>query len=110
QGADPGVLGGGTLVAVNPKATPAEQAAAVKWIDFYYMAKLADETEARATAELSASLDQPVGAPELPVFDKALYDQRNEWIAEFVNVPIEQFAPYMDNIFGQPLIAEPRVA
>jgi ABC-type sugar transport system, periplasmic component len=110
EGSDPGVLGGGTLVAVNPKASEAEQAAAVKWIDFYYMAKLADETEARATAELSASLDQPVGAPELPVFDKALYDQRNEWIAEYVNVPIEQFAPYMDNIFSQPLIAEPRVA
>ena len=33
----PALLGGGTLAAVNVKATDAEQDAAVKWIDFYYM-------------------------------------------------------------------------
>ncbi|NLP83276.1 extracellular solute-binding protein [Microbacterium sp. CFH 90308] len=110
QGEDPGLLGGGTLAAVSPKATEAEQAAAVKWIDFYYLAKLADEETVIETAELAASLDQPVGAPELPIFDQEQYQQYQEWIAPFVNVPIEQMAPYTDAIFEQPLIAEPRVA
>ncbi len=110
QGADPGLLGGGTLAAVSPKASPAEQAAAVEWIDFYYMAKLADEATAVETAQLAASLDQPVGAPELPVFDAAQFAQYQSWIAPYVNVPVEQMAPYTDRIFDQPLIAEPRTA
>ncbi|WP_127820373.1 ABC transporter substrate-binding protein [Microbacterium sp. CPCC 204701] len=110
QGADPGLLGGGTLAAVNPKASEAEQAAAVKWIDFYYLAKLTDEDTVVETAELAASLDQPVGAPELPIFDQEQYQQYQSWIEPFVNVPVEQMAPYTEAIFDQPLIAEPRVA
>lgn len=110
QGADPGLLGGGTLAAVSPNASAAEQEASVKWIDFYYMAKLADEDTAVETAELAASLDQPVGAPELPVFGEEQFATYQGWIEPFVNVPIEQMAPYTDNIFDQPLIAEPRVA
>ena len=35
-----GVLGGGTLVAVRPDANAAAKAAAVKWIDFFYVRKL----------------------------------------------------------------------
>lgn len=110
QGADPGILGGGTLAAVNPKASAAEQAAAVKWIDFYYLAKFTDETTAVTTAELAAALDQPVGAPELPLFDDDLFAQYQSWIAPFVNVPVDQMAPYLDNSGSQPLIGEPRVA
>ncbi|NYE19693.1 ABC transporter substrate-binding protein [Microbacterium immunditiarum] len=110
EGADPGLLGGGTLVAVNPKASEAEQAAAVKWIDFYYLAKLTEEDTVVETAELAASLDQPVGAPELPIFNQEQFDQYRSWIDPFVNVPVDQMAPYTDAIFDQPLIAEPRVA
>ena len=32
-----GVLGGGTLAAVKPTASPAQIAAAMKWINFFYM-------------------------------------------------------------------------
>ncbi len=110
RGANPGLLGGGTLAAVSPTAGEAAQAAAVKWIDFYYMAKLADEGTAVETAQLAASLDQPVGAPELPVFDAEQFEQYQSWIAPYVNVPVEQMAPYTDRIFDQPLIAEPRTA
>ncbi len=38
-----GVLAGGDIAAVNVKSSPEEQAAAVRWIDFYYMQKLLDE-------------------------------------------------------------------
>jgi multiple sugar transport system substrate-binding protein len=41
-----GVLGGGTLAAVNVKASQAQIAAAVKWIDFYYEQPLINKTQA----------------------------------------------------------------
>lgn len=107
EGADAGVLGGGTLAAVNAKATEAEQAAAVKWIDFYYMQKLFDEEAAVLDAQTSAAADQPVGAPQLPVFDQATYAEQQSWIAEYVNVPLEQMTGYTDHVFEQPLLAEP---
>ncbi|WP_282837889.1 extracellular solute-binding protein [Microbacterium flavum] len=110
EGSDGGVLGGGTLAAVSPKASPAEQSAAVDWIDFYYMSKIADETDAVETAKLAASLDQPVGAPELPVFDQEQFTQYQSWISPYVNVPTKQMAPYTDQIFDQPLVPEPRTA
>lgn len=110
EGQDAAALGGGTLAAVDAKASPAEQAAAVRWIDFYYMGKLITPEGAVADAEASAAQGQPVGAPILPVFDKETYDESQEWIADLVNVPLEQFAPYSDRIYDQPLAAEPPVA
>lgn len=105
-----GVLGGGTLAAVSPNAEPDEQAAAVEWIDFYYMEKLTVQEAAAADAQIKADTGQPVGAPELPVFDKATYDEVQTWIAEYVNVPVEQMAPYTGQVFDQPLLNEPTVA
>ncbi|THV26505.1 ABC transporter substrate-binding protein [Glycomyces paridis] len=105
-----GVLGGGTLAVVSPNAETDEQAAAVKWIDFYYMEKLTVQEAAVADAEVKAETDQPVGAPELPVFDKATYDEVQTWIAEYVNVPVEQMAPYTGQVFDQPLLNEPVTA
>lgn len=107
EGDDAAVLGGGTLAAVSAKATPAEQAAAVRWIDFYYLGKLTTQEGAVSDAEALAAQDQPVGDPELPVFDKATYDRTQEWIADLINVPLEQFAPYTGAIYDQPLAAEP---
>ena len=46
-----GVLGGGTLAAVNVVTTEAERDAAVAWIDFYYIQKLLTEEGAVADAE-----------------------------------------------------------
>lgn len=107
EGDDAGVLGGGTLAAVSAKASPEEQAAAVKWIDFYYMQKLTDKDSAVLDAQTTADQGQPVGAPQLPVFDKATYDESQTWIADLVNVPLDQMTPYTDGIFDQPLLPEP---
>ncbi|WP_026925425.1 ABC transporter substrate-binding protein [Glycomyces arizonensis] len=107
EGADAGVLGGGTLAAVSPNAESAEQAAAVDWIDFYYMEKLTVEEAAVADAKTLADSGQPVGAPQLPVFDKATYDESLTWVADYVNVPLDQMTPYTDQIFDQPLLTEP---
>ncbi len=105
--ADAGILGGGTLVAVNPKATEAERAAAVKWIDFYYIAKLLDEDAAVLDAKTLSEAGQPVGVPSLPIFDKATFDQSLEWIESYVNVPLDQMASFREGVFEQPLVPEP---
>ncbi|WP_029290462.1 ABC transporter substrate-binding protein [Cellulomonas sp. HZM] len=107
EGTDAGVLGGGTLAAVSAKVDDATKAAAVKWIDFYYMQKLFDEDQAKTDAKTTAAEGQPVGAPQLPMFDKATYDEQQSWIKEYVNLPLDQMTGYTDHVFDQPLLPEP---
>jgi ABC-type glycerol-3-phosphate transport system substrate-binding protein len=106
-GADAGLLGGGTLAAVNVKATPQQQAAAAKWIDFYYMAKLTRQDAAVRDAQTLADSDQPVGVPKLPIFDRATLARYDGWIQPYVNVPLEQMSSFTDGIFDQRLAGEP---
>ena len=110
QGDGAGVLGGGTLAGVSAKATKPQQAAAVKWIDFYYMQKLTTEAGAVLDAKTLVAAKQPVGSPLLPVFDKATYDQVQTWIKDYIDVPLDQMTNYTTNEFSQPLIPEPPVA
>jgi ABC-type glycerol-3-phosphate transport system substrate-binding protein len=102
-----GVLAGGDIAAVNVKASPEEQAAAVRWIDFYYMQKLLDQEAAVRDAETLAADGQPVGVPQMPIFDQATLEQSQEWIADLINVPVEQMTGFTEGIFGQPLVPEP---
>jgi len=107
EGADSGVLGGGTLAAVNVVTDEAERDAAVKWIDYYYMQKLLTEEGAVADAKALTANNQPVGVPALPIFDKATYDQSQEWIKDYITVPVDQMTPFTSKIFEQPLVNEP---
>jgi ABC-type glycerol-3-phosphate transport system substrate-binding protein len=107
EGDDAGVLGGGTLVGVRPDASPIERAAAVKWIDFFYLSKLTDQDQAVADAEALVATDGPLGTPVLPVFDEEQLAEQDSWIADFVNVPLDQMTGFKDNILDQPLVAEP---
>jgi ABC-type glycerol-3-phosphate transport system substrate-binding protein len=102
-----GVLGGGTLVAVNVSTTEDQRDAAVDWIDFYYMNKLNTQDGAVADAKALTANKQPVGVPALPIFDKATYDQSQVWIKDYINVPVAQATPFTSHIFSQPLINEP---
>jgi ABC-type glycerol-3-phosphate transport system substrate-binding protein len=104
---DAGVLGGGTLATVSAKANDAVKAAAVRWIDFYYLKKLTDKEAAVLDAKTTAASKQPVGAPQLPVFDRATYDESLQWVASYVNVPQAQLKPYTDKMFDQQLVTEP---
>ena len=99
-----GVLGGGTLAAVNVNTTEAERDAAVQWIDWYYMNKLRSEEGAVTDAEALVANNQPVGVPALPIFDKATYDQQQAWIADYINVPSDQMTGFTSAIFDQPLV------
>lgn len=108
SGANSGTLGGGTYAAVDPKATDAEKDAAVKWIDFWYLSKLVDQTQAVADAKILAEQSPPqaVGTPTLPIFSKDQYTTSLGWIKDYVNVPLDHMTGYTDVMFTQPVIPE----
>ena len=105
-----GVLGGGTLAAVRPDASASQRAAAVKWMDFFYVRPLVSKPQAIRNARTLVANKQPVGVPALPIFNKAQYDLANSWIKPYVNVPQAQMRPFTNRIFGQKLVPEPAVA
>jgi ABC-type glycerol-3-phosphate transport system substrate-binding protein len=105
-----GVLGGGTLAAVSPKSTPAQIAAAMKWINFYYMQPLINRKQAIRNAKTLIKDKQPVGVPELPVFNAKIYAQDQKWIKPYINVPESQFVPFNNGIFSENVIPEPESA
>jgi ABC-type glycerol-3-phosphate transport system substrate-binding protein len=104
---DAGVLGGGTLAAVNVVTDEGERDAAVDWIDFYYMQKLLTQEGAVADAQALKANNQPVGVPALPIFDKATYDESQQWIKDYINVPTAQMTPFTSKIFDQQIVTEP---
>ena len=105
-----GVLGGGTLAAVKPTASPAQIAAAMKWITFYYMEPLVNKQAAILNAQTLVASKQPVGVPELPIFNEKQYQTSQSWIAPFINVPQQQLAPFNKGIFKEKVIPEPEAS
>ena len=101
------MLGGGSVAAIRADASDAEKEAGVKWIDFFYMEKLTDEAAAVADAEALAASDAPIGTPALPIFGAEQLEKSDAWVADFVNVPLEQMMPFKSRILEQPLVPEP---
>ncbi|WP_166845922.1 ABC transporter substrate-binding protein [Isoptericola sp. BMS4] len=104
---DAATLTGGTLAGVPASVDDTVKDAAIEWIDFYYLNKLVDEDRAVADAETLVANDQPVGTPVLPMFSKEQYELNQEWIADYVNVPLDQMAAFTDAMFDLPLAGEP---
>jgi multiple sugar transport system substrate-binding protein len=102
-----GTLSGGSVEVVNPKATEEEKVAALKWIKFFYLSKYDDKDTAVATAKAAAADKQPVGVPGLPVLSAEKQASYNDWIKPYVNVPVENFAPYVKVATDQTIIPEP---
>ncbi|MFP3466470.1 extracellular solute-binding protein [Leifsonia sp. SIMBA_070] len=107
SGGEHGTLSGGSVQVVSPKATEQEKVAALKWIEFYYLNKYRDEDTAVATAKASAADKQPVGLPGLPVLSAGQQAKYDAWIKPYVNVPIDNFAPYVKVAADQKIIPEP---
>jgi ABC-type glycerol-3-phosphate transport system substrate-binding protein len=105
-----GVLGGGTLAAVSPKTTPAQVAAAVKWIDYYYIQRYVNQQQAIRYSKTQAASKQPVGTPEVPIFNQTQENLYNSWIKPYINVPLSQMAPFTTAIFHEKIIPEPEAA
>jgi len=102
-----GVLGGGSIAVVRPDTKGAKLDAALKWIDFFYMEKLIKKPAALRDAKILVANKQPVGVPAFPIFNKKQYDVANSWIKPYINVPINQMAPFLKGIFKQNLYPEP---
>ncbi len=109
EGDDPGTLGGGDIAVISPTVDDATKAAAVTWIDWYYMQKLMDKDAAVLDAKTLNESGQAVGTPLLPVLSRELYDESQVWIADYINVPVEQMAPFSDRIWDQTPVGEPKV-
>jgi ABC-type glycerol-3-phosphate transport system substrate-binding protein len=110
EGTDAGVLGGGTLAAVNVNDTDAQKAAAVKWISYYYLGRYMDQDSAVANAKLTIANNQPVGVPELPIFSADDLKQYESWIQPYVNVPLDHMTGFTSQIGSATLVNEPPVA
>lgn len=102
-----GILSGGNVDVVNVKDTPEQIDAAVKWMDFYRTEPTVDKSAAVANAKALAAGKQAVGAPTLPVFDKSVWEQNQQWIKPYVNVPAENVKPFTDGIWEQKIVPEP---
>lgn len=102
------VLGGGDIAVISPAIDDTTKAAAVKWIDWYYMQKLLNEDAAKQDAQTLAASGQAVGTPVLPVLDQETYEQGREWIADYINVPLDQMSGFFDGIFEQTPVGEPK--
>ncbi len=85
-----GALTGGTMAAVTKGSTDAQKDAAVKWIDWWYLSKLQDKDQAIADAKTRSGANPPqaVGTPVLPIFSEKLYKENQEWIKDYINVPL----------------------
>jgi ABC-type glycerol-3-phosphate transport system substrate-binding protein len=108
DGEDPGTLGGGDIAVISPSVDAATKAASVKWIDWYYMQKLLNKDAAITDAKALVASDQAVGTPVLPVLDQATYEESREWIADYINVPLDQMQGFFDGIFDQTPVGEPK--
>ncbi|MBN9607456.1 MAG: extracellular solute-binding protein [Actinomycetales bacterium] len=108
DGADAGVLGGGDIAVVSPTVDDATKDAATTWIDWYYMQKLLNQDAAVQDAKTLADSGQAVGTPVLPVLDQATYEKSREWIADYINVPLDQMQGFFDGIFDQTPVGEPK--
>lgn len=102
-----GTLSGGSVQIVRPDATDEKKAAAVKWIKFFYLERFFDEDVAVADAKASNEAGSVTGLPGLAVVNTDAYDQYFEWIADYINVPSDNFTPYLEASTEIPIVAEP---
>lgn len=104
---DFGTMAGGNSAVVSPDTTLDERRAAVKWIEFAHLQKLVNEEAAVLDAKETIALGKAVGLPGLTAVADETYSQYLEWVADYVNVPEENFKPYLDTIEDMPLLTEP---
>ena len=101
-----GTMSGGAVQVVSPDATPEQQLAAVKWFAFG-LESSTDQDKAIEAAEATATAGLPVGLPGLPSLKGANYEEYLGWIEEYINVPLDQFAPYAETVNTIELTPEP---
>ncbi|GAA2855648.1 extracellular solute-binding protein [Streptosporangium fragile] len=106
----PATLLGGKVAVVSPKATPAQRAAAVKWIDFFHLKPRYDAAFAGRTAAARAADKVPVGFPYVSLYGPAVAGPVLAAEREHANVPVAHFKPYETGVAAQQFVTEPAVA
>lgn len=109
QGGADATLAGATVLMVNATATDAQKEAAVKWIDWRALRPNYDLDVAAETAKASAADGLPVGVPVAPIFSAEAYDAYRNAIADYVNVPVDNFAAYTASLDSLEYVPEPAV-
>ncbi len=74
----------------------------MKWIDFYYIQRYVNQQQAIRYSKTQAAYKQPVGTPEVPIFNQTQENLYNSWIKPYINVPLSQMAPFTTAIFHEP--------
>lgn len=106
-GSTNGTMTGGTIQIVSPKATEAQQEAAVKWINFNYLRQYDDQKTAVSVAKGAVASGNAVGVPGLSVVSSGTNQTYLGWIKDEVNVPSANFQPYVDTLSTMPVAPEP---
>lgn len=106
-GYDDQVLAGGSVEVVSPKASEAQKAAAVRWINYFDLQTYSDEETAVTAAKATSADGGNVGIPRISPVAPELYEQYIGWIEEYINVPQENVAPYNENLADVELKTEP---
>lgn len=101
-----GSLSGGALQVVSPNATPEERLAAVEYIAFR-LRQVTDQDTAVESAKAAAAAGTPVGLPGLSPLKESFRQQYLDWVADYVNVPLDHFAAYEATINSIKLTSEP---
>ncbi|KRV47844.1 hypothetical protein AQ490_05650 [Wenjunlia vitaminophila] len=102
-------LVGGNVAVISPKASPEQRAAAVKFIDFYYLASKYDPKRAGDQAAVQNKDGLTVGSPLVAFFKPEISDPVEEAVNKHANVPLEHFAAYRESLGDYELVVEPPV-
>lgn len=110
-----GTLAGGSQGVINPKATPEEIAATVKWLSYFKFRQYTDQDYAVSSAEAQVADGAPVGIPGVPLVSQELLDQWLDWVKDEINVPRENYTSFIASVTpGDPdelaLVPEPPIA
>ncbi|SDL65356.1 ABC transporter substrate-binding protein [Microbacterium azadirachtae] len=103
-------LAGGSVAMVNAKATKAQTAAAVKWIDYHWLRPQYDTKAAASLAKSNAAANIPVGIPAVPLFNSATQEKIAAAIKPYVTIKTTNFEPFINGTAKLQLKAEPPVA
>ncbi|GAA2617122.1 extracellular solute-binding protein [Dactylosporangium fulvum] len=100
---------GGQAAMVNPKASAAQRAAALKWVDFYYLRPQYEPTAAAERARSNKESGIPVGVPTVALFNTEVQQRIAEAVKPYVTVDQANFAPFLTGTASLQYKPEPPV-
>lgn len=96
---------GGAGLMFSPRASEEQLQAGFDWVAYRYFDPEVLEQQLQADVEA----DRVVGIPGLPILSGELEERRAALIAQYANVPVENFAPYAEGTAELTLQPEPPI-